>query len=405
MITSIGRRASTKRLILAGVMGFISPQAGAEEAPQAPLTVGGAIRFNYVHKSWQDAYRSGFFGLDTARLDLNYDDGRLIGSAQYRYNNFPKGQGGYWQHFLHHGWAGVRFSDGSELHIGLDRNPFGLLPLASNNFYESIAFYAGLEDKYDLGLSYASRPGPVQWHLAFFPRDGGSYGGGANTAEASNRYSYNIVPDDPKQGYGTGQTDRERNTLVGRLAWHAGPDGRHEFGVSGLRGDIRNGRGADTRRRALALHYRGKFGRFGLMVQALRYRYRTAHVAGQTYAGLDPNSFLMLGGFGYPFPVASAGDIRIVNVSYDLPGRLGPLHGFRLYNDYSDLRKRSGRFRDSVQNVTGLSFSAGKWIFYADLMFGKHHPYLSPDGGGLAATSSTHEGFTRRINLQAGYYF
>jgi hypothetical protein len=58
-----------------------------------------------------------------------------------------------------------------------------------------------------------------------------------------------------------------------------------------------------------------------------------------------------------------------------------------------------------VQNVTGMSFGAGKWSFYADLMIGKHHPYLSPDFGGLAATSSEHQGFTRRINLQAGYYF
>jgi hypothetical protein len=52
-----------------------------------------------------------------------------------------------------------------------------------------------------------------------------------------------------------------------------------------------------------------------------------------------------------------------------------------------------------------MSFGAGKWSFYADLMIGKHHPYLSPDLGGLAATSSAHQGFTRRINLQAGYYF
>ncbi|MCD2518370.1 hypothetical protein LQ564_18885 [Massilia sp. G4R7] len=379
--------------------------AAAAEPPAAPLTVGGAVRFNYVHKSWQDDYRSGFFGLDTARIDVNYDDGRLIGSAQYRYNNFPKGQGGYWQHFLHHGWGGVRFDDGGELHIGLDRNPFGLQPLASNNFYESIAFYAGLEDKYDLGLSYASRPGPFAWQLAFFPRDGGSYGGGSNTAGKSNRYSYNIVPDDAEQGFGTGQTDRERNTVVGRMTWQAGPGGRHEFGVSGLGGQIDNGRGTDTRRRAVGLHYRGKFGRTEIMLQGVRYRYRTAHGAGRTYGGLDPDSFVMLGGFGYPFPVASAGDIRIANISHDIPGRLGPFHGFKVYNDYSDLRKRSGPYRDSVQNVTGLSFSAGKWTFYADLMFGKHHPYLSPDAGGLAATAAEHGGFTRRINLQAGYYF
>ena len=396
---------------LAGIAVFASGHVNgqqvesAQEEAASPLTIGGAIRFNYGHKSWDKDRRSGFVGLDTARLDVNYDDGRVIGSAQYRYNNYPKGQGDYWQHFLRHAWGGVRFDDKSELHVGLDSNPFGLLPFASNNFYESIDFYAGFEDKYDLGVKYISRPGPVEWQLAFFPRDGGSYGGGSNTAGASNRYSYNIVKDDDEQGYGTGQTDSERNTLVGRVVWNLGPEGRHQFGFSGLTGEIDNGRGVDTRRHAGAVHYRGSYGRVNVMLQSMRYRYRTAHGPEQTYGGLDPNSFVLVGGFGYPFPVASSGDIHIANISYDLPGRIGPFSGFKVYNDYSVLKKRSGAYRDSVQNVTGMSFGAGKWSFYADLMIGKHHPYLSPDLGGLAATSSAHQGFTRRINLQAGYYF
>ncbi len=405
-----GRRDARRlRRTACGVAALAAALSGnpacAEEQPAAPLTVGGAIRFNYVHKSWQDDYRSGFFGLDTARLDVRYDDGRLIGSAQYRYNHFPKGQGGYWQHFLQHAWAGLRFADKSEVHVGLDKNRFGLSPFASNNFYESIAFYAGLEDKYDLGVTWLSRPGPFEWQLGFYPRDGGSYGGGGNTAGASNRYSYNIVPDDDAQGYGTGQRDRERDTLVARTAWHVGPGGRHDIGISGLAGTIDNGRGAHTRRHALAVHYQGTYGPFKLMLESLRYRYRTAHDATQTYGGLDPNSFVMLGGFGYPYPVASNGDIHIANLSYDIPGRLGPLGGFKLYNDYSVLHKRQRGYQDSVQNVTGVSFGAGKWTFYLDVMLGKHHPYLSPDPGGLASTAAAHDGFTRRINLQAGYYF
>lgn len=393
--------------VVLGTAGFASVPAQAQEQEQAksPLTVGGAIRVNYVHKSWQDEYRNGFFGLDTARIDIQYDDGTLVGSAQYRYNRFPKGQGDYWQHFLHHGWVGMRFADKSMIRVGVDKNPFGLSPFASNNFYESIAFYTGFEDKYDLGVTYASRPGPFEWQLGFYPRDGGSYGGSSNTAPDSNRYSYNIVPDDDAQGFGTGQSDRERNTLIGRMAWHVGGSGQHEIGLSALTGEIRNGRGTDTRRNAVAVHFKGSHGRFGTMFQALRYSYQTSHAADQTYGGLDPNSFVMLGGFGYPFPVATKGDIYIANLSYDIPGSLGPFTGFKLYNDYSILRKRVGGYKDSVQNVTGLSFSSGKWFFYADFMRGKHHPYMTPDWGGLASTSNKHAGFHRRVNLQAGYYF
>jgi hypothetical protein len=387
---------------------LLSGAAVADDTADTPWQVGGAIRFNYIHKNWQDEYPNGFFGLDTARLDVKYDDGTLIGSAQYRYNRFPKGQGGYWQHFLQHGWVGMRFADKSTLHVGLDRNMFGLQPYASNNYYESIAFYTGFEDKFDLGVTYAGKPGPVEWQLGFYPRDGGAYGGGNNTAGASNRYSYNIVPDDDQQGYGTGQRDHERNTAIGRVAVFLDDTRRNEAGFSALTGSIRNdtrSAGRDTRRNAFAVHYRGGAGAWNVALEALRYHYKTSHSASQTYGGLDPNSFVMLGGFGYPYPVASKGDIYIANVSYDLPGKLGPFSGFKLYNDYSLLRKRVGDGRNSVQNVSGLSFAAGKWLFYADFMWGKHHPYLSPDGGGLASTSRQHEGYTRRINLQAGYYF
>jgi hypothetical protein len=392
-------------LCCAALLAATAASAHAQDDTRSPLTIGGAIRFNYVYKSWQEDHPNGFFGLDTARLDVNYDDGTLIGSAQYRYNRFPKGQGGYWQTFLHHGWVGMRFADKSTIHVGLDKNMFGLSPFASNNFYESIAFYTGFEDKYDLGVTYASRPGPVEWQLGFYPRDGGSYSGGSNTAGASNRYSYNIVPDDDKQGFGTGQNDRERNTLIGRLVWHVGNAPQHEFGVSGLAGDIRNGAGADSRRHAVAVHYKGAYGPVGVMLEALRYDYRTRHTATQTYGGLDPNSFVMLGAFGYPYPLATKGDIYIANVSYDLPGKLGPFGGFKIYNDYGILRKRVAGYKDSVQNVTGMSFAAGKWFFYTDFMLGKHHPYMSPDFGGLASTSAAHDGYTRRVNLQAGYYF
>jgi hypothetical protein len=371
----------------------------------SPLTIGGAIRFNYIHKGWQPEKPRGFVGLDTARLDVGYDDGTRIASAQYRYNRYPTGQGGYRQHFLHHGWAGLRFADRAEVHAGVDKVPFGLLPFASNNFYQSIAFYTGFEDKYDAGITYASAPGRLEWQLAFFPRDGGSYGGGDNTAPASNRYSYNIVRDDDEHGYGTGQRDSERNTLVGRLAWHPEANVKQELGVSLLTGDIRSGEGKDTRRNAFAIHYRAAPGPVTVMLQAVRYRYRTSHPATQTFGGLDANSFVMVGGFGYPYPVAARGDIFIANVSRDIAGRLGPFSGFKVYNDYSALHKRVGNYGRSVQNVTGVSFAAGKWAFQADLMMGRHHPYLSPDFGGLASPSGQYGRWARRINLQAGFYF
>lgn len=397
-------RATLSGVLGAGLLcacGF----AGAADAPASPLDIGGAIRFNYVYKSWQPERPHGFVGLDTLRLDVNYDDGRLIGSAQYRYNRFPSGQGGYSNHFLHHGWAGIRLGEGRELHVGLDKLGFGLLPFASNNFFESIAYYLGYEDHYDLGVNGIWRSGPVEWRVGFFPRDGGAYGGGANTARASNRYSYDIVPDDDEHGFGTGQADRERNTLVARGAWHLGGPAKAELGLSVLRGEIRSKAGARSARRAAAIHARGSHGPWTLMAQTVYYHHATRHLPGETFGGLDPNSFVMLGAFGYPYPVAARGVVHVLNLSVDIPGSLGPFTAWKLYHDYSVLKKKTGGYRDSLQHVTGMSFSAGKWVFYADLMHAKHHPYMTPDFSGLAATSLSDEGFSRRINLQAGYYF
>lgn len=394
-----------RHCLCGGLLLASSAGATAADAPVAPLDIGGAIRFNYVYKSWQPEHPHGFVGLDTLRLDVKYDDGRRIGSAQYRYNSFPSGQGGYTNHFLHHGWAGLRFDDKSELHVGVDKLPFGLLPYASNNFFESIAYYLGYEDTYNLGVTYAWRTGPMQWHLAYFPRDGGSYGGSGNTARDSNRYSFNIVPDDDEQGYGTGQGDRERDTFAARGAWQMDGPAKAELGLSLLRGAIKSNSGERSTRRAAAVHAKGSRGPWTLMGEALYYNNSTRHLPGQTFGGLDPNSFVMLGAFGYPYPVAAKGVVYLLNVSYDIAGSVGPLTGFKLYNDYSVLKKKSGGFKDSLQNVTGLSFSSGKWFFYADFALAKHQPYMSADFGGLAATSAVHSGFSRRVNFNAGYYF
>ena len=88
-----------------------------------------------------------------------------------------------------------------------------------------------------------------------------------------------------------------------------------------------------------------------------------------------------------------------------LSGAIGPFTGFTVYNDYSMLTKRVGNYKDSQQNVAGISFSAGKWYCYADFMAGKHQPYMGPDFGGLGSTSTKHDGVTHRVHLQAGDYF
>jgi len=113
---------------------------------------------------------------DTARLGFKYDDGRFLAAGRERYYHYTSRQTGASKGadmlFNEYLWAGYRFADKGELHVGQDRMPFGLLPYASNNFFESIAWYAGYEDTYAMGLHYLGKIGDLSVDAAFFPSDG-----------------------------------------------------------------------------------------------------------------------------------------------------------------------------------------------------------------------------------------
>ena len=69
-----------RHCLCATVLLAASGISGAADTPASPLAIDGAVRLNYVYKSWQPEYPHGFVGFDTIRLDVNYDDGPVIGS-------------------------------------------------------------------------------------------------------------------------------------------------------------------------------------------------------------------------------------------------------------------------------------------------------------------------------------
>jgi hypothetical protein len=69
------------------------------------------------------------------------------------------------------------------------------------------------------------------------------------------------------------------------------------------------------------------------------------------------------------------------------------------------LDKSAAGFVNSYQNVTGLSFGAGKWWIYVDYMLGKNSPYMSAVFyNGLGSGAQTHN-TGQRFNISFGYYF
>lgn len=354
------------------------------------LKVGGAIRFNYVYKDWDKNYDGkGKFDFDTARLDLDYDKDQWLGSLQYRYYKYRHGG---MTHFLHHGWLGYRTTETSQIQVGVNENPFGLLPFASNNFFESIAYYVGLEDAFNLGIKYVRQDGNLNTQVGFYPRDGGDYRG---DSKHSARYTFNIVPEGP-------QHNEERNTFIARTAYtfqHA-EKWSTELGVSLLAGQLHNrDTDDDGTRRAGALHLKGTYGQWGLMLEAIRYDNRPENPAGQD------SRIVQMGAFDFPFDVAAKGKIYLANLSYRIPRNFGPISGITLYNDYSRLDKDADGFANSQQNVLGVSFSVDKFFIMVDYMRGKQQPYMTPNfSTGLAAGGSDDSWHTR-FNVNVGYYF
>ncbi|MGQ0525694.1 MAG: hypothetical protein ACT4P8_18785 [Betaproteobacteria bacterium] len=379
----IGRRTALAVLTVTAV------PAGAVEFENG-FRLGGAVRFNYVHKDWDSRYsRKGQIDFDTARVDIGYDRGNWLGSAQYRYYRF---RGGHETHFLHHAWLGYRAGDAAEVHAGVNPIPFGILPYASNNFYFSLAYYVGLEDSYNLGLKLLRRAGPLNLQLGYYPRDGGNWGG---KSEDSARYTVNIVEEGAFR-------NRERDTLIGRATYtYAHGDlGSSEFGLSLLTGRLPNAStGRDGDRHAGALHYKGEYGPWGIMLQAARYRIRAESPPAQD------RKIVVMGAYDFPYEVAAKGTVYIANLSYRLGG-LGPLRDVVIYTNYSRLAKDESGFRDSEQQAFGVSFvPAPKFFVYVDYLLGRQHPYIGPNFTTGLAAGGADDSWHQRINVHVGYYF
>jgi hypothetical protein len=355
------------------------------------LHLGGAVRLNYSHREWDDRYDSaGLVDFDTARIDIAYDRGAWLGSAQYRYYHFRNASP---THFLHHAWIGRRLSEATQLHVGVNPIPFGILPFASNNYFFSLGYYVGLEDSYNLGAKVLHRRGPLDLQFGFYPRDGGHWHG---ASDASARYTFNIVPAGERR-------NRERDTAVGRIAYtfkHA-EDANSVLGVSLLGGRVPNETtGRDGNRYAGALHLEGRYGRWGIMLQAARYRVQLENPPGAD------SRIAFMGAYDAPYQVATHADLYVANVSYRLTRKVGPLSHITFYSNYSLLDKHEAGFRDSHQQVFGVSFNATDKVFvYVDYLFGRQHPYVGPNFTSGLAAGGKDGGWHRRVNVSIGYYF
>ena len=363
--------------------------------PGTMFHLGGAIRVNAYRKSWENPAKRGNISenvrLDTVMIDLDFKSGRWDGSAQYRVYYYS--DTGRTTHFPHHAWVGYQLDEHQKIQAGIQKVPFGLLPFASNNFFFSLAFYAGLEDDYDAGFNYRRQQDGWTIDASYFPADEGSWSGHSN---ASARYSYDIVPNGTRE-------NRERHQVNLRLArafsFENGIEG--EAGLSLQYGLLPNGiTGRNGHQNAEALHADIHYGNWNLKTETIRYRYDVANPPSQD------DRYVIMGAFDFPYRVAAGGQFYIASLSYgwDIPGKL--LDSITVYNDYSYLKKTEAGFSDSQQEVIGAGFDFdGPLYVSADIALGQNNAYIGPNFTNAMAAGNGDSGWSSRLNLNVALYF
>jgi len=360
----------------------------AKPAVEDGIDLGGAVRFNYGYRDWNqsDKDKLGTAAFDTFRINADGSVNDVLLSAEFRWYRY--------QQVLHHAWAGYNVSDNLQAQLGVSQVPFGLLPYASHSFWFGLPYYVGLEDDYDSGLKLLYSQGDFSLDAAFYKN--AEWGAGDRTE----RYSYDVVSTG-NESYAHNEESNQLNLQARYNLHHAG--GSTELGVSGQYGQLYN---TQTEKNgdhwAAAAHANIFLGRWNLMLEAGRYAYNPENPAGAS------DDVVRMGAYADSFGVAAESNFVVANLAYGLPLDWGPVSKITFYENYSRLMKTESGFEDSELNVVGAMLGANPLYVYLDVITGKNMPYQGDQSaeqllytGGADGESSYHT----RLNINVGYYF
>ncbi|MCA9717270.1 MAG: hypothetical protein H6713_25525 [Myxococcales bacterium] len=362
------------------------------------VRVTGSISMSVNYRAWPNQEGDGpegpqaLFERVAVGLDGIYKG--FIVSADYRfYRKYAT---------VHHGYIGYRYGDVFEIDAGVHRVPFGILPYASHNWFETLPYYVGLADDYDLGLKSMFHKGGLTAHLAYYVQAEPSQFG---ATQDSARYSYDVVLTDETElgdsGVTSAQSNEEKHTAVGRIAYewkHRGED-KTEIGASGQFGGLYN---RETERFgtrwAAALHYTGWYRGFNFQLEGLYYDNRPQNPDGQ------PRTWLTMGAWDAPYRVARRGAIVVGNIAYRLPLSGRVFEWVMFYNDHSFLWKPDAGFDYSQMNTTGVLIANRYVYIYLDAATGRNHPWFNPEYGNALAEGEDDPHWWLWVNLSLGFY-
>jgi len=355
-----------------------------------PVTFGATLRTNFLATSYEGSVSNPqHVAFDTAWLDATLDYENLFGYAQFRFYDSV----GVKNSFFHSGWLGYRWDDHrQELKFGITKVPFGVLPFASNNYFFSLAYYVGLEDDYDFGLTYSLQRGDWTFKAAYFPRE--EWQGFGSSSIDSSRYSYDVVrsPNSANQERNQFNLWLERRIeLTEGLSISPGASAMYKM----IPNDTTNATGDMW---AAGVHAQVNYQKFNAKLEYAHYDYTLKNPRGVS------DQVVVMGAYGEPYNVATEADIFIASLSYTFPIENEVFNSIILYNDYSVILKKNPAFADSQQNVTGAFLDMDPLKVYIDFAWGRNNPFIGSNYTNALGSGGT-DTWQFRFNINAGLYF
>jgi len=363
---------------LAGLEKPVSGNLTVEDSLKTNLNIGGAVRVNYSYKEYDKQSEStlGSLEFELFRLNVTSEVGQFKLFAQYRwYSEFSMPEYAYMSFDL---------TDKSEVQLGLNKVPFGVLPYSSFGYWESILYHLGLEDDNDLGLKYSYAD--EQWDI-----DLGFYKNSELSSANHARYSFDVVTEVEKNEF-----NHEVNQFNVRVQKNYS---NTSLGFSLQHGNLFNEQTSETgEHSAYAAHLTSSYDNWHVQFELGSYQYKPKNQQGQ-----DTNKVL-IGAFDNTFYVASKADFYLFNVSRDIETSINAIDKMSCYNNFGVIKpKRSspGIGNTTLQNLLGCTLKTDAITTYVELISGVNSAFVNGPGIGLIDDKS----WSHRININVGYYF
>ncbi|QFU74737.1 hypothetical protein EY643_03195 [Halioglobus maricola] len=422
-VSSLERELEEARAELADAQAALeSAEASREEAGAGvvigPLSIGGAMRVNYVYGDYTNGddgpSRGGNGGnveLDTFRINASLDAGPWIGKFEYRW--YPVGSGKNYN-FLHTLWLGYQFDEASHIEVGQNRVPFGAGPYGvSQSWFFDQHYYVGLADDPDLGIKYSKAGPDWSWDVAYYWRSEPNFSG---RSEDSSRYGYDAVrwreavSAEGDVSYNVGRSGyREKHQGNLRLIRHwSGDQWQLDLGGSLQYGELEGSAVEDGDHWAASVHAVSRIANWTLGLQASHY---SINIDADNPWNTD--DLLPFGAYDFAWPVATDAWLPAISLAYrmDLDG-VSWLDYVMPYLEYSAIVKSASGYSDSEMAVAGAAWSSGGWYIYSDLAYSNGNYFVGDEGDDYSRVDGVgdfgvagNDEWNYRLNLNFGYYF